>query len=766
VPTKVLLTETSWWPCASRLAMGFAKMGYSVSAIYPASGHPLSKTSVIQQRFSYSPVDPIRSLRAAIEALDPDIVVPCDDRAVGHLHELHVREIAQFPSGSIVTRVIEESLGLPTSYPVVSSRYDLLEIAREEGIRIPETRLVRDASELRSGHTGLEPPWVLKADSSWGGHGVRMAHDPEQAEKFFLELSSPLATTRFIKRLMVNHDPYWLQTWLHRTRPAVIVQSHIQGRPANSAVACWKGKVLAGIAVEVVNSQGATGSAVVVRVVDRPEMLVAAERLAQRLGLSGFFGFDFMIEEATGDSFLIEMNPRCTPLSHLQLGDGRDLIAALSAQLSNTPLRAEPPVTDRDTIAYFPQAWHWNSESQFLKSSFHDVPVEEPELVRDLLRLPWPDRSALARLANRLRRTTFQHRASRGGVFESAPAGGKLQEAAAPQSKNSLELSAIVPLRASGTKPPLYVIPGVDGTMRPFQSLVRHLEPDQPVYGILSQALLGEPIVLTTVEELAAYYIKAIQALRPKGPYNFLGFSFGGLVAFEMARQLHDRGDPVGMLALLDNLRMGSRTNAEPPPPLQDAQPRQRSLAAYHFKQLLSAGGLSYAKDKLVARSLRKIYTALHARQKPIPRFLQRAIDINWFAAVNYVPRSYPGSIELFPSSDSTNDAGATNDLWAGLAGGGAALHSIPGGHEGVLQEPNVITLAKTLTRCLADANRASDKSAESLEEILVQVPRKPPTQAGQAGQAGQPGKSTASSKCHGTMAEDGCGPGDALQVK
>jgi len=156
----------------------------------------------------------------------------------------------------------------------------------------------------------------------------------------------------------------------------------------------------------------------VVRVIDNPQMLLAAERLADRLGLSGFFGLDFMLEEATGLPYLIEMNPRCTPLCHLQLGPGRDLIGALSAQLSGQPLQQTPAVTENDTIAYFPQAWHWHGDAELLKSSFQDVPWEEPELVKELFRLQWPDRSLLARVSDRLRHMTLEERASKPGVFE------------------------------------------------------------------------------------------------------------------------------------------------------------------------------------------------------------------------------------------------------------------------------------------------------------------------------------------------------------
>jgi hypothetical protein len=405
---------------ASRLAIALTKAGCAVSAVYPRHGHPLAKTSVVRQRFPYRATDSVGSVKAAIEAVHPDLVLACDDRSVRHLHELHSQCCRQQGFGKHVREVIERSLGAPNSYAVVTSRYGLLAAACEEGIRTPETRLVTKATELRSRDTHLKLPWVLKADGTWGGHGVRIAQHPEEAQQDFANLSRRLSTVRFLKRLIVDRDPYWLESWWRKTRPAITVQSYIEGRPANCAVACWKGEVLAGIAVEVLNAQGANGAATIVRVVDGTEMLSAARRLARRLNLSGLFGLDFMIEDATGLIYLIEMNPRCTPLSHMQLGEGRDLMAALAAQASGSPVRAGAPVTDKETVAYFPQAWHWDPKSELLKSSYHDVPWEEPDLVQELSRLPWPDRSVLARIMNLLRRTIFEDRAVRGGVFQAA----------------------------------------------------------------------------------------------------------------------------------------------------------------------------------------------------------------------------------------------------------------------------------------------------------------------------------------------------------
>jgi hypothetical protein len=396
---RVLLTDTNRWPSSARLAIGLSKAGCHVYGVCPRRGHPLQYTRVVEQTFPYSGIRPLESLVAAIEATQPHIIVPCDDRGVQHLHELHARSRSLRTSGTGVAELIEFSLGPPESFPVASNRCDLLRIAGEEGIRIPDTKLLNTADDLDSWQTGHDLPWVLKGDGTFGGRGVRIAHTAPEAKKCFFDITTLFKATRAIKRTIVNRDSFWLRPWWNNYRPAVIVQSHIKGRPANCAFVSWKGEVLGCIGVEVISSEGSTGPAVVVRVVDNPEMNSASDRIARRLGLSGFYGLDFMIEEATGRAYLIEMNPRCTPLSHLQLGAGRDLVGALWAHLAGQPLPATPPVTLNDLIAYFPQAL--TTKSEFLPSAYVDTPRDEPALVQDLLR-PWPDRSLLFRVVSRL----------------------------------------------------------------------------------------------------------------------------------------------------------------------------------------------------------------------------------------------------------------------------------------------------------------------------------------------------------------------------
>jgi hypothetical protein len=416
VVPKVLLTATNRWPTPSRIAMGLAGVGCRVFAVCPPRGHPLSRTYVVEKTFPYSSMQPLGSLVAAIEATAPHIIIPSDDRGVQHLHELYERARSLGPGVVELADLIERSLGSSQNYPIVSSRFDLLRIASEEGIRVADSKPLKTLEDLKSWQEHHALPWVLKADGTFGGKGVRIAQTWGQAEKFFREISQFFGAARVIKRAIVNRDPFWLRPWWNRHRPAVSVQAYIRGCPANCAFAAWKGRVLATIGVEVVSSEGQTGPADIVRVVNNPEMTLASERIARRLSLSGFFGLDFMIEEGTGASYLIELNPRCTPLSHLRLGRGRDLIEALGAQIAGRPVRETEPVTQNELIAYFPQLLQCKSE--FLAASFQDIPQGEPDFVEDM-RCPWPDRSLLYRMVlelSKLARTVKVSKGSRNDV--------------------------------------------------------------------------------------------------------------------------------------------------------------------------------------------------------------------------------------------------------------------------------------------------------------------------------------------------------------
>ena len=407
VGPKILLTTTNRWPSSARLIVEFSRVGHIVSIVCPTHGHPSRKVKVLHGTFPYKPFAPLDSLAEAIETVKPDIIIPCDDLAVRHLHRLHSSKRARHASEVDIATLIVRSLGPPESYDTVDSRYLLLKIAREERILTPETGIIDSLGDLEQWRSAHPLPWVLKADRTTGGAGVRVAHTLEEARGHYHRLRRPMGVLRSIKHLTVDRDLILEREWwsgARPVRPAVVAQSLIRGSAANCAVVSWKGEVLAGLSCEAVCTETPVGPATVIRLVDNAEMMVAARTIARQLSLSGFFGLDFVIEEGTGAAYLIEMNPRCTPPCHLRLGAGHDMVGALSAQLTGKRPVESVSITQNDLIAYFPQAMLQNSE--LLSSAYHDVPEAEPELIRELTRY-FPSRRVVSKGADSMRLQTI-----------------------------------------------------------------------------------------------------------------------------------------------------------------------------------------------------------------------------------------------------------------------------------------------------------------------------------------------------------------------
>jgi hypothetical protein len=386
-PTVLIATTSGWFPPA-RLAMAMAAAGCIVDALCPAR-HPLGRMNVVRKTHTYRGLMPLKSFADAISATAPDLIVPGDDLATAHLQRLYEKEKRRANGGRSVCELIERSLGSSESFPVVYARAAFMEIARQENIRAPKTGVIENIDELKIWVAQTGFPIVLKANGTSGGDGVRVAHTLEQAERAFRTLQAPPLMARAAKRALVDQDKTLVWPSLLRHRSIVNAQTFVAGHEATSTVACWEGNVLASLHFEVINKRDSAGPSSVVRFVENAEMLTAAEKLVRRLKLSGVHGFDFMLEAHTGNAHLIEINPRSTQVGHLTLGPGRDLPAALYAALSGDPLRAGPKVTENDTITLFPQEWLRDPASPFLISGYHDVPWEEPELLRDCVAKRW-----------------------------------------------------------------------------------------------------------------------------------------------------------------------------------------------------------------------------------------------------------------------------------------------------------------------------------------------------------------------------------------
>lgn len=402
IPPAVLLTATLRWPIAARLAIAFANLGCRVEAVCPRQ-HPAAMTRAVRKTYPYTVLAPLASLRAAIGSAKPDFIIPCDDTAATHLLQLYVRAGEARSPQNALRALIARSLGSPEACALATERGRLMALAAEEGVRVPDTATVATPHELNAWFGRHRLPAVLKSDRTCGGQGVAIVSSMEEAQRALRRMVSRPALVSAAARMFLERDPAVFLNALTETRRVVTVQDFIAGAPANRAVACWQGQVLAGISVEAIRTQHATGPATVVRVIDNPEMAEAANRLVCRLGISGLWGVDFIIEASSGAAYLIEGNPRATPICHLPLGLERNLPAALYARLAGSVPPAMPAIIDRDVIAMFPGEWHRNPASLWLQSAFHDVPWDEPELIKDCLEQQWSERGWIARSRARMR---------------------------------------------------------------------------------------------------------------------------------------------------------------------------------------------------------------------------------------------------------------------------------------------------------------------------------------------------------------------------
>jgi len=274
------------------------------------------------------------------------------------------------------------------------------------------------------------------------------------------------------------------------------------------------------------------------------------------------------------------------------------------------------------------------------------------------------------------------------------------QFAATIQKAWSPKWSSLVAIKPDGSKPPFFCVHGLGGNVLEFSDLARHLDDDQPFYGLQSQGLDGKQPLLSSVEDMAAHYVKEMRELQPVGPYFIGGRSLGGAIAFEMARQLRAEGQEIALLALLDTY------------PAQPARFVQRLAGhATNLRGLSLAEKFRYvaykarfAPRKIKGRVWRTIYDSLQKFGRTFPRVLESATEFNSLAAHRYQPQAYDGRVTLFWAHD---DLRASNDLvagWRALAIGGIEVQEIPGTHLNIIKEPHVAELANKLTACLQRA--------------------------------------------------------------
>ena len=339
-------------------------------------------SSAVDRAYSYRSFRPLSSIHRAVEAARPDLVVPCDDLATAHLHLMAREDSYGSHVSSTTATLLRRSLGSPANYSITDSRHEFLAMARAEGLLVPNSAPAPGLPALNHWMRESGLPAVLKKDRTSGGEGVRIVKTQLQGQRAFLELASRRLTSNTMKRILVDRDRTALASLFRRGQPIVSIQQFVSGQDANVAVACWQGEVLAQVTAAVLKTRGPTGPAAVIRMIENSQTSAAVKKIVRRLGLSGFAGFDFIIEPHTGKAFLIEINPRATQTCHLQLGVGRDLPAALCAAVSESSVPTRPSITARRTIVLWPHISDDRLPSDLAQPAYFDTPSGDPEVLR------------------------------------------------------------------------------------------------------------------------------------------------------------------------------------------------------------------------------------------------------------------------------------------------------------------------------------------------------------------------------------------------
>lgn len=190
--------------------------------------------------------------------------------------------------------------------------------------------------------------------------------------------------------------------------------------------------------------------------------------------------------------------------------------------------------------------------------------------------------------------------------------------------------SALVPIQPTGSRPPVFAVHGGAGTVLLYAELARRLGTDQPFYGLQAVGLYGREVPQTTVEEMAARYIREMRTVQPNGPYALAGYCAGGVIAFEMGQQLRRAGEAVRLVAMLNGTSPAYDTRHEPVAD-PDGQPPPTPSARLHRVWVNSASlslgprlgavwdsGYRYVRIRLRRGWRRKRFTWAMAHGRPL----------------------------------------------------------------------------------------------------------------------------------------------------
>ncbi|MFE5723449.1 amino acid adenylation domain-containing protein, partial [Streptomyces erythrochromogenes] len=247
-------------------------------------------------------------------------------------------------------------------------------------------------------------------------------------------------------------------------------------------------------------------------------------------------------------------------------------------------------------------------------------------------------------------------------------------------------LDVLLPLRAGGTRAPLFCVHPAAGISWVYSGLLRHLHPDRPVHGLQARGLRGGSP--SSVTEIAEDYVRQIRAVQPDGPYHLLGWSFGAVVAQAMAVALQTAGQEVALLALLDGLP------ADPARYAADATPSADDPA-----DTLAALLASLGHDPADGRGRAGLTALLGDAAAVLPDVFEQNAKL----MAEHVPDRYRGDALFFGATLDKPADWPYGDAWGPYVDGRIEQHRITCTHGAMTQPEPVARIAAVLAEKLGE---------------------------------------------------------------
>lgn len=287
-------------------------------------------------------------------------------------------------------------------------------------------------------------------------------------------------------------------------------------------------------------------------------------------------------------------------------------------------------------------------------------------------------------------------------------------ESAAPAQR------AVVTIRQGGAATPIFFVHDGLGETLLYRGLALRLDQSRPVYGIEPLRNADGGYAHTRIAEMAADYIERMKTVQPSGPYLLAGLCAGGVIAFEMARQLEDRGDAVAFVGIIDAADV-----ATPKRRFHITRQRTQRLRAFAGQgnpllllpslaaKMTNAvrweitSRLQQARDRRTVQAMRsaenigentisflKLYEVAHKLHRP--EGVLTGGNVTLFKAMQG-----NGALEDIAYRDVYADQALG---WGRRVADDVTVLSVPGGHSSALQDPHVGTLARLFQDALDSA--------------------------------------------------------------